>query len=220
MLREEYEVLVDDGLRSRLQIPVRAVALRGVDVGSRPEVSAEFESRVYEEVRTRHTLESVKSDPVFRAYRDFYWRIGIDPTKVRPSSEALVRRILQNRPIPRINPLVDVCNLVSALTGITFSVFDLGKLSGRLSLTWSREGEEFLGIGYSKPERLTGKEVVMRDGLGVVSVYPYRDSERTKTDTSTADALVVLCGVPGIPPTKLLETERVLLESIEGQLMR
>lgn len=220
MLRGEYEVLIDDGLRSRLQIPVRAVTLRGVDVGSRPEVSAEFESRVYEEVRRRHTLESVKSDPVFRAYRDFYWRIGIDPTKVRPSSEALVRRILQNRPIPKINPLVDVCNLVSALTGTTFSVFDFRKLSGRLALTWSREGEEFLGIGFSVPERLTGKEVVMRDELGVVSVYPYRDSERTKTDRSTVDALIVLCGVPGISPTKLLETERVLLESIEGQLMR
>ncbi|MCX8203613.1 MAG: hypothetical protein N3H32_04790, partial [Nitrososphaeria archaeon] len=77
-----------------------------------------------------------------------------------------------------------------------------------------------LGIRFSVPERLTGKEVVMRDELGVVSVYPYRDSERTKTDRSTVDALIVLCGVPGISPTKLLETERVLLESIEGQLMR
>ncbi|MCS7117304.1 MAG: phenylalanine--tRNA ligase beta subunit-related protein [Thaumarchaeota archaeon] len=220
LLREDFEIQVEEYVRGTLQTPPRAFVLRNVDIGSRPNVSESFESEVYSEVRSRHTLESVKWDPVFRAYRDFYWRIGIDPTKVRPSSEALVRRILQNKPLPRINPLVDVCNLVSALTGITFSVFDLGKLSGSLALTWSRTGEVFRGIGVVKAETLTGKELVMRDEEGVISVYPYRDSERTKTDHFTKDALIVLCCVPAIGLTKLLDTERVLLEAIERELFK
>jgi phosphoenolpyruvate synthase (EC 2.7.9.2) len=43
-------------------------------------------------IRASASLEGLKEDPVVRAYRDFYWRLGIDPTKVRPSSEALARR--------------------------------------------------------------------------------------------------------------------------------
>lgn len=199
---------------------MRAILLRGADIGSRPEVSEGFVSKVREEVRRRHTLESIKSDRIFRAYRDFYWRIGIDPTKVRPSSEALVRRMLQNKPIPRINPFVDVCNLVSALTSITFSVLDFRKLWGSLRLTWSKEGEPFLGIGFTKTETLTGRKLVMRDNYGVVSIYPYRDSERTKVDRSTRDVLIVLCGVTGIRPDDLLEAEIKLLEAIETELFR
>ncbi|PKL55961.1 MAG: hypothetical protein CVV35_07160, partial [Methanomicrobiales archaeon HGW-Methanomicrobiales-6] len=51
-------------------------------------------------VRERYTLERIKDEPLFRAYRDFFWRVGVDPTKTRPASEALVRRILAGKMLP------------------------------------------------------------------------------------------------------------------------
>ncbi|MDJ0274308.1 MAG: phenylalanine--tRNA ligase beta subunit-related protein [Nitrososphaerota archaeon] len=208
----QYRVEVDEEVRSKFEIPTRAVVLRRIEVG-KMRSDDRFREEVYAEVRRRYTLDSVKDDPVFRAYRDFYWRIGIDPTKTRPSSEALVRRILLGKGLPSINPLVDVCNLVSALTGVTFSAFDLDRVSGNVRLTWSRHGERFLGIGTGEVE-LTGREVVLRDVLGPISIYPYRDSERTKTTPETRNVLLVLCGVPGIPLHKLIEAERMMLERI------
>jgi DNA/RNA-binding domain of Phe-tRNA-synthetase-like protein len=62
-----------------------------------------------EEARRRLslTLPSLKDHPIIRAYRDFYWRLGIDPTKQRPSSEGLARRLLAQGRLPRINSVVD-----------------------------------------------------------------------------------------------------------------
>ncbi len=211
---ERYRIELDEEVRQRFDVPLRSLKLKGLDLAVM-RFDERFRDEVYAELKKRYTLDSVKDDPVFRAYRDFYWRIGIDPTKVRPSSEALVRRILQGKGLPSINPLVDVCNLVSALTGITFSAFDLDKISGEVRMTWSRVGERFVGIGTGEIE-LTGRELVLRDDLGPISIYPYRDSERTKTSLETRNVLLVLCGVPGVPFHRLVETERMMLERIEA----
>jgi DNA/RNA-binding domain of Phe-tRNA-synthetase-like protein len=209
---EQYRIEVDEEVRRRFDVPLRSVRLKGLDVAA-VRTDERFREEVYAVLRRRYTLDSVKDDPTFRAYRDFYWRIGIDPTKVRPSSEALVRRILQGKELPSINPLVDTFNLVSALTGITFSAFDLDKISGAVRMSWSRAGERFVGIGTGEIE-LTGRELVLRDDSGAISIYPYRDSERTKTSLQTRNVLLVLCGVPGLPFHKLTETERMMLERI------
>jgi DNA/RNA-binding domain of Phe-tRNA-synthetase-like protein len=209
---EQYRIELDEEVRRKFDVPLRSVKLKGIDMAA-IRADDSFREAVYAELRKRYTLDSVKDDPIFRAYRDFYWRIGIDPTKVRPSSEALVRRILQGKGLPSINLLVDVCNLVSALTGITFSAFDLDRIVGNVRMTWSRAGEKFTGIGTSEME-LTGRELVLRDDSGPISIYPYRDSERTKTSLETRNVLLVLCGVPGVPFHRLLETERMMLERI------
>ena len=47
------------------------------------------------------------------AVRTMYKRVGLDPTKTRPSSEALLRRVRKGDPLPRINSMVDVCNWCS-----------------------------------------------------------------------------------------------------------
>jgi len=209
---EQYRIEVDEEVRRRFDVPLRSVKLKELDVAA-VRTDERFREEVYAVLRRRYTLDSVKDDPTFRAYRDFYWKIGIDPTKVRPSSEALVRRILQGKELPSINPLVDTFNLVSALTGITFSAFDLDKISGAVRMSWSRAGERFVGIGTGEIE-LTGRELVLRDDSGPISIYPYRDSERTKTSLQTRNVLLVLCGVPGLPFHKLAETERMMLERI------
>src|SRR3989475_13100582 len=63
--------------------------------------------------RRTYALETLKDEPRLRAYRDFFWRVGVDPTKGRPAAEALLRRVVQGKPFPPINALVDACNLAS-----------------------------------------------------------------------------------------------------------
>src|SRR5579872_5639027 len=67
-----------------------------------------FRIQVQESTRSRMgSLEKVKDQAIFRAYRDFFWGVGVDPTKTRPAAEALTRRILSARDLPQINTLVD-----------------------------------------------------------------------------------------------------------------
>ena len=92
----------------------------------------EYSKDLFDSLRQRFDMDSIKEDLTVRAYRDFYWSIGIDPTKTRPSAEALLRRVVRGSPLPNINTAVDAMNLVSVETGIVFSVFDRSRMSGNL----------------------------------------------------------------------------------------
>jgi len=173
-----------------------------------PEVERLKEETV-KKVRGKYDLLSLREVRAIRAYRDFMWRLGIDPTKTRPSAEALVRRILLGKPFPTINSVVDLYNVISVRFLISIGAFDLDRLEGELLLRFAREGEEFLGIGMEKPLKLGG-EVVVADERKVVAIYPYRDSELTKVTGETKRVLFLLCGVPGIERETLREAGREL----------
>jgi len=181
-----------------------------------------LEAEVFEEIRRRYTLESLKHDPVVRAYRDFYWRLSIDPTKQRPASEALIRRILGGGNIWRVNKFVNSYNLASAITGVTLGAYDMGKIRGGLTVRFAEPGEPFQGIGMSSPKPLNGNEIVVSDEEGVVSIYPYRDSERTKITEETQEALLIAYGVPGVQVSLLEEainaTDRIARATLAGRL--
>lgn len=180
------------------ELRVLAEGIRGVKVEKRSEELEGFKKEVIERVKERHELGTLKDVPIFRAYRDFFWRVGIDPTKNRPAGEALIRRILRGKQIPSINTLVDAYNLASIKTGIALAAFDADKLEGDLLLRFAREGEEFLGIGMERPLELKGGEVIISDAGKLVAIYPYRDSDETKATSSTKNVLLLVCGVPGI----------------------
>ena len=148
-------------------------------------------------------LEKLRDDPEFRAYRDFFWRLGIDPTKNRPAAEALIRRVLSDRPLPKINTWVDAYNLVSITTAIPIASFDSNLLVGSLLMREARAGEEFLGIGMDKPVTLSGGEAVIQDDKRLVAIYPYRDADHSKVTMKTKNVLMLLCGAPGITNEKL-----------------
>ncbi|OPY27609.1 MAG: phenylalanyl-tRNA synthetase subunit beta [Methanocella sp. PtaU1.Bin125] len=170
----------------------------GLDIREASADLEAFKPEAYGRIRSMHTLDNVKDDPGYRAYRDFFWRVGIDPTKIRPASEALVRRILAGKPLPIISTAVDAYNLASALSGVPVAAFDADLLSGGLTMRFASEGEPFRGIGMKEPIALKPGQVVLCDADKLVAVYPYRDSDDTKVTTATKRMHVVSCGVPGV----------------------
>lgn len=173
-----------------------------------------FKEELFGQVREKYNLESLKDVAVFRAYRDFFWKVGIDPTKIRPAAEALIRRILAGKPIPKINNVVDSYNLASIKTEIALAAFDRDELRGDLLMRTAEEDETFLGIGMSEPMRLKGGEIVIADEEKLVAVYPYRDAERSKVSDTTKNLLVLACGVPGISEKILLDARDVALDFV------
>lgn len=196
------------------QLRVLTRQIRGVKVERKNKELEGFKDQVMKQVRERYDLESLRDLPVFRAYRDFFWRVGIDPTKNRPAAEALIRRILRGKTIPCINTLVDAYNVASIQTEIALAAFDAGKLKGDLLMRFAVGGEEFLGIGMEKPLILQGGEIVISDGEKLVAIYPHRDADNTKVTEATKDVLLLVCGVPGIPEATLLKATRVAVEYI------
>ncbi|MFN3804229.1 MAG: B3/4 domain-containing protein [Pyrobaculum sp.] len=176
-------------------------------------------NKAVEAVRGALSLDTLKDHPVIRAYRDFYWRVlKIDPTKQRPSQEALLRRALRGEPLPRINPVVDAGNVTSMKYIVPIGLYDMAKIKGKLLyLRMSKKGELFYPIGGS-PIELDGQIVLASDGQ-ILHVYPYRDSVETKVDETTRDVLVVIAGVAGVEAERLIEAAshlRQLLSLLGG----
>lgn len=135
----------------------------------------------------RATTVALSGDvpPVARA-RELYRRFGTDPTRIRPSSEALLRRIKKGEPLPRINSLVDVANALSVQLQVPVGLYDLGKVVGdELVIRLGLEGESYEGIGKEKVN-VAGR-ICVADAKGPCG-NPSADSARTMITTSTESA--------------------------------
>ncbi|QXJ33100.1 hypothetical protein J5U22_02781 [Saccharolobus shibatae] len=142
--------------------------------------------------------EYLKNDSVVRAYRDFYWRIGIDPTKTRPSGEALRRRLVRGNRLPRINIVVDIGNIVSVETLVPIGLYDSDKVVGDLHLVMSKGSEEFLGLGKKTEKLDKGIPILVDDEGKVLHIYPHRDSILTSITPDVKNVIIVGAGVPNI----------------------
>ena len=139
---------------------------------------AEAESRV----RTSPPDEAL-------AVRTMYKRVGLDPTKTRPSNEALLRRVRKGQSLPRVNSLVDVINWCSVEFQLPYGLYDLAHLSGDVTLRLGRDGEEYAGI--RKDIVHVAGRITLVDDRGPFG-NPTSDAARTMVTTQTTNALVVI----------------------------
>jgi len=142
----------------------------------------------------------VEADEVTAAVRQMYKQVGIDPTKTRPSSEALLRRLRKGDALPRINSLVDVINWCSVESQLPFGLYDLDQITlendtAGVTLRLGRPGEEYAGI--RKDVVHLGGRLVLADANGPFG-NPTSDSARTMVTVRTTRALVVIFAPTGV----------------------
>ena len=141
------------------------------------------------------TTESLKSLSGIAATRAVYKKCGKDPSRYRPASEQLIRRMLQGKELYQIDTLVDLVNLASIAFGYSIGGFDADKIVGdTLTLGVGREGEPYDGIGRGMLN-IAGLPVY-RDAQGGVGT-PTSDNERTKMTLDTTHLLVLINGYDG-----------------------
>lgn len=145
--------------------------------------------------RSQLTTETLKEMSGIAATRRVYKACGKDPSRYRPASEALIRRILQGKELYQIDTLVDLINLASIAYGYSIGGFDADKFAGdTLTLGVGREGEPYEGIGRGQLN-IAGLPVY-RDAEGGVGT-PTSDNERTKITLATTHLVVLINGYDG-----------------------
>jgi DNA/RNA-binding domain of Phe-tRNA-synthetase-like protein len=148
--------------------------------------------------------------------RAMYRRVGIDPTKTRPSNEALLRRVRKGQPLPRVNSLVDVINWCSLECQLPYGLYDRAPIVGPVTLRLGREGEEYPGI-RKDTVHVTGR-ITLADDVGPFG-NPTSDSARTMVTTASTNVLVVVFAPVDVEPDRLdrvLETTASRLGQIAG----
>ena len=148
-----------------------------------------------ERFRSELTTESLKEQASILATRRVYKACGKDPSRYRPASEALLRRMLQGKELYQRDTLVDLVNLASIAFGYSIGGFDADKFEGdTLTLGIGKEGEPYEGIGRGQIN-IQGLPVY-RDSIGGVGT-PTSDHERTKMTLSTTHLVVLINGYDG-----------------------
>jgi len=118
-----------------------------------------------------------------------YRQCGIDPTKARPSSEALPRRLRRGDPLPRINTLVDICNACSVQTLLPYGLYDLDRIIDAIELRLGQPEEAYPGIRKGMVH-VEGRPALF-DTDGPFG-NPTSDSTRTMVTFKTCCALLVV----------------------------
>jgi DNA/RNA-binding domain of Phe-tRNA-synthetase-like protein len=168
-------------LKLRRDIDVDVVALELYEL----EVTPPRDDFVLEVKRATAAARSGDVPPLDRA-RELYRRFGTDPTRMRPSSEALLRRLKKGETLPRINSLVDVANALSVQLQVPVGLYDLGKVVGdELVIRLGRDGETYEGIG-KESVNVAGR-ICVADAVGPCG-NPSADSARTMITTATESA--------------------------------
>jgi DNA/RNA-binding domain of Phe-tRNA-synthetase-like protein len=163
-------------LTADIELPVTVLEVHEVEVG---EPRADFDAEVAQAEAAARAGRVADPAPARALYR----RFGVDPTRHRPSSEALLRRVRRGEPLPRVNSLVDVANVVSLCLQVPVGLYDLAEVRGELHVRLGRDGESYAGIG--KDVVAVAGRICVADDLGPCG-NPSSDSARTMITTATA----------------------------------
>ncbi len=174
-------------------LPNLTLGIMEVDVTTQPsnsEVKKIINSRVSEKEEVL-TPESIREMDTVKANKDAYRKLGKDPNRYRPASEALLRRVANGKGLYFINNVVDILNLTSINTGYSICGYDIDKISGDIVFGIGEKDEPYEGIGRGtlNIERLP----VFRDSIGAFGT-PTSDSVRTMVTESTTHFLMIIIG--------------------------
>jgi len=192
--RERVDVTIEPALRAKCPRITLGCVTANVKAPASPEgLIAELnncEQSVLRLPEPRAVLES----PQILATRVAYKALGKDPARYRGSAEALLRRIIAGKGLPRINAVVDIINLVSVESRLPIGLYDLAHVQGAIVFRAGRAGEMYKGIG-KYDLNLEGLPVFC-DALGPHG-SPTSDSERTMVTSETRHVLAAIISFGG-----------------------
>ena len=162
-------------------------------------------------LQREHTPESVAAMEAVRAVRTMFHAWGIDPSRYRPSSEALLRRVAQGKGLYRISNIVDASNLGSIETGWPYGCYDRARITPPIAFRHGAQGEKYKGIG-KQTWHLEGRPV-LADTAGPFG-SPISDSTRTIVTPETRELLAAIYAPASAPDEALRRAVKIFEERL------
>ncbi|MGW5450865.1 B3/B4 domain-containing protein [Nocardia sp. NPDC003979] len=141
--------------------------------------------------------KTLKTEPEFKAFRAVHAQVGKAAKSEIAAPETLLRLLHRAGRLPRINPLVDIYNLVSAETRFAFGAHDLASIAGDVQLAITTGHERFVPLGATDPVPVPAGEYAYLDHDDVLCRLEVRQCEKSKTTPQTNDALFIIHASPG-----------------------
>jgi DNA/RNA-binding domain of Phe-tRNA-synthetase-like protein len=149
----------------------------------------ELSEEIITQIQSKLTVETIGQKPTIKSTKEAYRKLGKDPSRYRPSAEALRRRIVKGKSLYNVNNVVDLLNLVSLESGFSIGGYDADKINGPIEFGIGIPDEPYQAIGRGKLniENLP----LFRDAAGAFG-SPTSDSIRTMVTDQTTSFLMIL----------------------------
>ncbi|MEU3622925.1 hypothetical protein BS329_39990 [Amycolatopsis coloradensis] len=165
---------------------------------------------------TRRLADGPESEfPEIQAWRRAFAKMGLKPTQYRCASESLLRRLRKEGTLPRIHPVIDLCNAVSVAYAIPVAVLDVAKISGSLEVRHARGDEKYVTFAGTVEHPNPGEVIFAdEDGQAHARRWTNRQSGHSAVSATTSDVLIVSEGLHATAA----EDVRLLIEAIAEEL--
>jgi len=177
-------------------VKLGVVEADGVRVAPADEKLARLMDEVCNRRLREFTVETLAEAEPTRAVRAMFRAWDMDPSKYRPSSEALLRRVVQGKGLYRVSNIVDIGNVVSIETGWPLGCYDRARIRPPVAFRHGTAGERYEGIG-KRTWHLEGRPV-LADPDGPFG-SPISDSTRSMITETARDVLIVIYVPTGSP---------------------
>lgn len=195
------EIRLDSSLASKLKVGILLQDEVHVDLERNAKLREAIHEAEREVLQVYHSRKPSEIEGL-RPARALFRSIGVDPTRMRPASEALLRRVLKGGFIPSINTAVDAVNLVSLELLLPVGLYDADLVVGDIDLRLGEPGEGYERIGSGRIN-LEGR-IGLFDGKGGFG-NPTGDSKRTSVTAATRRLIFVLFTPASTPVESLGE---------------
>lgn len=192
------QLQLDETLKTRIPgVTFGMVTINGATVRQRDDRLWQQIEMLCQHRAREFSLDKLSENEQIAAVRGLQKSFGFDPTRYRPSSESLLRRVLKGQGLYQINTAVDVNNLCSLEFLLPMCSYDLHNVKGQVRVRIGEPGEDYPGIGRQVFQ--AENKVIIADDSGIMG-STVSDSERTKVTTATTDILLAIYAPATIDP--------------------
>jgi DNA/RNA-binding domain of Phe-tRNA-synthetase-like protein len=130
--------------------------------------------------------------PEIQAWRRAFARMGLKPTQYRCAAEALLRRFRKEGSLPRLHPVVDLCNAVSLAFAIPVAVLDVAEVAWPLEVRYAAGDEDYLTFAGETEHPAAGEVIFAdRDNRAHARRWTNRQSGLSAVRQQTTEVLIV-----------------------------
>lgn len=201
-------------------LKVGVLIVKGIkNQGSRDTITKLVET-TSDRVKKSYAGKEITKEPKILDWREAYKSFGYKPSSFRCSAEALLRRVIGDKGLPSINPVVNLYNMISVKYSLPAGADDLDKVSGAVRLAMAKGDEPFITLGSREEDRAKEGEIIYRDDQEVLcKAWNWRESDTSKITEESQNISLVIEGLEHTSPgevTKALNELKTLIQEYCG----
>ncbi len=167
------------------------------------------------DIKNHFSFERPQDQPNIKAWREAFRKLGVSASKYQSSVESLLKRALKGGPFPRINPLVDLYNVISLKRLVPIGGHALDPIEGNIYLCFAEGKETFVPMDLGEQETADKGEVIYRDDKDVLTRrWVWRQSNKDKVLNETTHVFIPIDVMEGLPDGLCESTMKDMEENI------